>query len=52
MLEAVTNVRALLISGKPILEPIAGTGPFVMNTQEELHQAISDFRMGKMGTMD
>jgi redox-sensitive bicupin YhaK (pirin superfamily) len=39
-------VRFLLISGKPLNEPIARHGPFVMNTQEEIHQALDDLRNG------
>jgi len=39
-------VRFLLISGKPLNEPIARYGPFVMNTEEEIDQALSDLRHG------
>jgi redox-sensitive bicupin YhaK (pirin superfamily) len=41
--------RALLIAGKPLREPIAQYGPFVMNTQEEVKQAVNDFQGGKFG---
>jgi redox-sensitive bicupin YhaK (pirin superfamily) len=41
--------EALLISGKPIGEPIARYGPFVMNTREELAQAVADLRAGRFG---
>jgi len=39
-------VRFLLVSGKPLREPIARYGPFVMNTQEEIEQALRDLRQG------
>lgn len=43
------HVRALLLCGEPIEEPISGHGPFVMNTAEEIQQAIQDYQSGKMG---
>ena len=39
--------RALLIAGKPLNEPIAQYGPFVMNTNEEIFQAVQDYQAGK-----
>lgn len=41
----------LLLSGEPLREPIARYGPFVMNTREELMQAVEDYRSGKMGRL-
>ena len=49
VLKAQANTRAILIAGKPLNEPIAQYGPFVMNTREELVQAVDDFRAGLMG---
>ena len=43
------GARALLIAGKPLNEPIAQYGPFVMNKQTEIFQAVEDFRAGKFG---
>jgi redox-sensitive bicupin YhaK (pirin superfamily) len=40
------SVRFLLVSGKPLYEPIARYGPFVMNTREEIQQALRDLRNG------
>ncbi|UTF60480.1 pirin family protein [Gilvimarinus sp. DA14] len=47
-LEAKEPVRLLLIGGKPIGEPIAQYGPFVMNTSDEIEQAIDDYRNGRL----
>jgi quercetin 2,3-dioxygenase len=44
-----SGVRFLLIAGKPFNEPVARSGPFVMNTSEEIHQAYSDYRSGSFG---
>jgi redox-sensitive bicupin YhaK (pirin superfamily) len=49
VLRAQANTRAIVIAGHPLNEPIAQYGPFVMNTREELVQAVDDFRAGLMG---
>ena len=43
------GARALLVAGRPLGEPIAQYGPFVMNRQAEIFQAVEDFRAGKFG---
>ena len=48
-LRASAGARALLIAGRPLGEPIAQYGPFVMNTREELMQAVHDFQSGRFG---
>ena len=47
VLKAAVPARALLIAGKPLGEPIAQYGPFVMNTNEEIFQAVQDYQSGK-----
>ena len=39
--------RLILVAGKPLNEPIVQYGPFVMNTQEEIHRALDDYRSGR-----
>jgi len=45
------DVTALILCGEPINEPIVGHGPFVMNTAEEIQQAIIDYQTGKLGQL-
>ncbi len=48
ILHAEAPARALLIAGQPLGEPIVQYGPFVMNTQEQIFQAINDFNAGRL----
>lgn len=49
VLEACADTRALLVAGRPLREPIVQYGPFVMNTQQEIFEAVRDFREGRIG---
>ncbi len=48
-IEAAEEARVLLIAGRPLGEPIAQYGPFVMNTEQEIYQAVADYRAGRLG---
>lgn len=48
-IKAHAEATALLLSGEPIDEPVVGHGPFVMNTQTEIDQAIRDYSSGRFG---
>ena len=48
-LTAREDSRLLLVAGKPLHEPIVQHGPFVMNDEQEIYQAISDYRQGRLG---
>lgn len=49
VIEASSDAKLILVAGKPLKEPIVQYGPFVMNTKEEIYQALSDFRDGRLG---
>ncbi|PYS20784.1 MAG: pirin family protein [Acidobacteria bacterium] len=50
--DAKTTLEVLLIAGVPLNEPVARYGPFVMNTEGEIRQAIEDYQLGRMGAIN
>jgi quercetin 2,3-dioxygenase len=48
---AILPTNALMLTGAPIVEPVVGRGPFVMNTEAEVRQAFRDFGSGRFGAM-
>jgi redox-sensitive bicupin YhaK (pirin superfamily) len=51
-LEANGEASVLVLSGEPIEEPVVMRGPFVMNTEDEIRQAMIDFQSGRFGTLE
>lgn len=49
LVEANSDATVLVLSGEPLNEPVVGYGPFVMNSEQEIHQAIQDFNSGRFG---
>jgi redox-sensitive bicupin YhaK (pirin superfamily) len=45
------SLEALVLAGRPLHEPVARYGPFVMNTKQEIVDAIEDFQAGRMGAI-
>ncbi|QBR01643.1 pirin family protein [Paraburkholderia pallida] len=50
-LDAISDAIVLVLSGEPIDEPVVAHGPFVMNTTEEIREAVEDFNSGRFGRM-
>jgi redox-sensitive bicupin YhaK (pirin superfamily) len=50
--DAHTPLELLLLTGVPLNEPVVRYGPFVMNTEQEIHDAIRDYQSGRMGEID
>ncbi|MFY8109933.1 MAG: pirin-like C-terminal cupin domain-containing protein, partial [Bacteroidia bacterium] len=50
-LKANDSTRILFLSGEPINEPVVSYGPFVLNNEPQIMQAMRDYQMGKMGML-
>jgi redox-sensitive bicupin YhaK (pirin superfamily) len=50
--DSAEELDLLLIGGVPLKEPIARYGPFVMNTRQEIYEAIEDYQAGRMGAIN
>ncbi len=50
-IEALEDTRVLLLSGEPLNEEVVSYGPFIMNTQTQIMEAMRDYQMGKMGVL-
>ena len=51
IIEAIEDTRLLYLSGHPLNEKVVSHGPFVMNSQTEIMEAMRDYQMGKMGVL-
>jgi redox-sensitive bicupin YhaK (pirin superfamily) len=50
-LKAEVATRVMMLAGEPLNEPVSTYGPFVMNTQTEIMEAMRDYQQGKMGVL-